>query len=101
MGDEDDGGVRNEGERCFQARHIPGVKNKLADGIKRWKEESIAERLKFESPEIGWQVQELGAKKRQLCAEILREDMYLEEFQLRLTRLTKGVGGYWKHRGGG
>ena len=49
-----------------------GVDNRLADGLTRWKEEQIPERLNAERPEIAWQVQELGDGERQMCSEILR-----------------------------
>jgi len=55
------GALEGRGRWCFQARHVRGVDNRLADGLTRWREEQIPEKLNAECPEIAWQVQELGS----------------------------------------
>ena len=86
------GALETIGGWCFQARHVPGVENRLADGITRWKEEEIADNLQLESPGTRWQVQELKVEEQQLCAEILREATHLGELQRRLEKITRGLG---------
>ena len=81
------------GEWCFQARHVQGIDNRLADGLTRWKEEQIPEKLNAERPEIAWQLQELGDREQLMCTEILRESMLLEELRLRLEVHTRRIGG--------
>ena len=54
------GALEAKGGWCFQARHVRGVDNRLADGLTRWKEGQILEKLNAECPRIAWQVQELG-----------------------------------------
>ena len=45
---------------CSQGRYVRGVDIRLADGLTRWQERKILEKLNAECPGIGWQVQELG-----------------------------------------
>ena len=78
---------------CFQSRHVPGVENRLADGLTRWPEDEIADNLQRDSPGSLWQVQKLGDKEQRVCAGILREATHLEELHQRLERLMKDVGG--------
>ena len=56
---------------CFQAKHVSGVENELADGITRWKEDEIQSRLTKECPAFPWQAQELGPEGGGKCSEIL------------------------------
>ena len=70
-----------------------GVDNRLADGLTRWQEGQILEKLNAECPGIAWQVQELGTGEQVMCSEILRESTHLEELQLRLEGLTRRIGG--------
>ena len=37
---------------CFQAKHVRGVENVLADGMTRWKEDEIQSRLPKECPAV-------------------------------------------------
>ena len=86
------GALEAKGGWCFQARHVRGVDNRLADGLTRWREEQIPEKLNAECPGIDWQVQELGTGEQLMCSEILREGTHLEELQLRLEKLTRRIG---------
>ena len=78
---------------CFQARHVRGVENRLADGLARWKEGQILQKRNAECPAIAWQVQDLGTGEHLMCSEILREVTHLEELQLRLEGLTRRIRG--------
>ena len=39
---------------CFQAEHVGGVDNRIADGTTRWKREEIKKNLTKESPQTVW-----------------------------------------------
>lgn len=91
------GALEIEGGFCFQAKHIPGKENKLADGITRWPEEQVYDNLMRESPGTPWQVHELGDGTRRIFTEILREATHLEELQSRLARIIRGLGGCGVH----
>ena len=45
---------------CQVAKHIPGVENRLADGISRWTEEEIHNNVNRLTEEQGWKRQELA-----------------------------------------
>ena len=87
------GVLESKGDWCFQAKHVPGVENTLADGLTRWREADIPNNLQRESPGTPWQVQKLGEKELRVCAGILREATHLEELEGRLGQLMRDVGG--------
>ena len=71
------GALEAWGRRCFQARHVRGVDNRLADGLTRWREEHIPKNLNVECPEIAWQVQELGTGEQPMgFGDIAREYVF-------------------------
>ena len=78
---------------CFQAEHVGGVDNRIADGTTRWKREEIKKNLTKESPQTVWQVQELGEEEQRVCLEILRENTPLDGLRLRRERLPRRIGG--------
>ena len=87
------GALKAKGGGCFRARHIQrGINNRLADGLTRWVEEQISEKLNAERPEVAWQAQELGDRDQLMCTEILRESMYLEEKRRRLEVHRRRMG---------
>ena len=45
---------------CQVAKHIPGVENRLADGISRWPKEEIHHNVNRLTQEQGWKRQELA-----------------------------------------
>ena len=44
---------------CQVTKHIPGVKNRLADGISRWPEEEMKNNVNPLTQEQGWKREEL------------------------------------------
>ena len=48
------GALEARGRWCFQARHVREIDNPLADGLTRWKEAQIPEKLKAKRPDIAW-----------------------------------------------
>ena len=91
------GALEVEGGFGFQAKHIPGVENRLADGITRWPAEEVYTNLMRESPGAPWQVYEIKGELRRTFTEILREASCLGELQRRLARLIAGLGGVGEH----
>ena len=77
----------------FQAKHVRGVDNILADEISRWKESEIQTRLTAEHPTVLWQAQKLGVKGKEMCSEILRAATRSDELRGRLRRLVHKVRG--------
>ena len=87
------GALEARGGWCSQARHVRGGRDRLADGLTRWKIEQTTERQNVVCPLIAWQVLDLGDEGRQMYSEMLREGTPLRELQLRLERPTKRIGG--------
>ena len=86
------GALEAKGGLCFQARHVRGIDNRLANGRTRWKEEQSLEKLKAERPEIAWQFQALGDREQLICTERLRMSMLSEELRLRPEVHTRQIG---------
>ena len=62
----------------FQAKHVRGVGNVLADGITRWKEDEIPTSLTAEYPTVSWQGQEFRVHGTEMCLEFLHVATHLE-----------------------
>ena len=73
---------------CFEAAHIPGVVNVLADGISRWPRETINSRLSSLYPRIHWQEARLGKSGGTTCSGVLQAYYRRSEWLLRPTSLT-------------
>jgi len=86
-----------EGGFGFQAKHVKGKENVLADGITRWPEGEVYDNLMRESPGSPWQVQDIGEEARRRFMEILREATHLEELRLRLAGVMREIGGCGVH----
>ena len=56
---------------CFDAEHVPGVLNNIADGISRWEVTSVQSHLVALCPNVSWQEYDLGDKGKGLCSCIL------------------------------
>ena len=57
---------------CFEAAHIPGVTNVLADGISRWPRENINSRLSSLYPRVHWQEESLGKVGGTMCLGVFQ-----------------------------
>ena len=60
---------------CHVAKHIPGRKNTLADGISRWEENEIAANVKLLTKDSGWTQQDIGEGGRALLSLILQKKL--------------------------
>lgn len=78
---------------CFEAAHIPGVENVLADGISRWPRETINSRLSSLYPCVNWQEANLGKSGGTMCSGVLQAYCRRSEWLRRLTPLMKLPGG--------
>ena len=52
---------------CFDALHVAGVENTIADGISRWEPEDIDGNLRASRPDVAWHPQVLGPTGVALC----------------------------------
>ena len=60
---------------CHVAKHIPGRKNTLADGISRWEENEIAANVRMLTKDSGWTQQDIGEGGRALLSIILQKKL--------------------------
>lgn len=65
---------------CFLASDVPWVKNELANGLTRWPDHQVFERLTASLPGTVRQVQDL-AEELKMCMEILRGATHLDELK--------------------
>ena len=56
----------------YNAKHIPGVKNTLADGISRWPRSQLAEKVRQLTNTDGWRERDLGVRGERLCQVVLQ-----------------------------
>ena len=52
---------------CFDALHVAGVENAIADGISRWEPEDIDGTLRAFRPDVAWHRQVLGLTGDAIC----------------------------------
>ena len=86
------GVLERMGGWSFQAKHVLGVENVLADGETRWKEDEIQTRLTAERPTVSWKAQELGVEGTEMCTEVLRAATHSDELRSRQGRPMRKVG---------
>ena len=55
----------------FNAQHVRGGFNNVADGISRWALNDVHNNLVALRPDIPWQVKYLGEQGRILCTSVL------------------------------
>jgi len=87
---------------CFEARHVSGIDNEVADGISRWQPRSnIPYNLKRMYPDIEWREQVLSPSELEICSGVL--DSSTSEDQLRnrldgLMELPSVLGAFFANR---
>ena len=77
---------------CFDALHVAGVENTIADGISRWELEDIDSKLRASRPDVAWHRQVLGPTGVALCFGVLASSS-VRQLRRRLTELTRQVSG--------
>ena len=78
---------------CFDALHVAGVENTIADGISRWKPEDIDSKLHAFRPEVAWHRQVLGPTGVALCLGMLAASSPTSQLRRRLTEHIRQVSG--------
>ena len=69
---------------CFQAKHVKGAANTLADRISRWDRSSIPSALHVFRPDVNWQEQNLGQAGADLCTGSLGTSTSVDQSRDRL-----------------
>ena len=78
---------------CFEAAHVKGVDNTIADGISRWEPETIDAHLRLSRPNVAWRQQVLDPEVADLCTGVLAASTSASQLRSRLEELTGRVGG--------
>ena len=78
---------------CFDALHVTGVENTIADGISRWEPEDIEGNLRAFRPDVAWYRQVLGPTGIALCFGVLAASPSVSQLRRRLTELIRQVSG--------
>ena len=66
------GRLEIQGGWRYDAKHIPGVQNTLADGISRWPRSELADRVRQLTNTDDWSEQSIGAREERLCEIVLQ-----------------------------
>ena len=75
----------------FEAKHVPGILNDVADGISRWPLKDVSSNLLSRRPDVRWQMQDLGSEGRHLCSCILAAGSSEMPLRRRLRELAKDI----------
>ena len=73
---------------CFQAKHVAGMYNSLADLITRCEPSRINAELKCQRPDVNWCEQVMGGEEEEKCFAILRGNTRSDVLRRRLEELT-------------
>ena len=75
----------------FDAAHVRSVHNVAADGISCWNRESVLANLRAVRPDVLWQMGDLGAVGKSLCASVLASISCVTPLRRRLDALIKSL----------
>ena len=78
---------------CFDALHVAGVENTIADGISRWEPEDIDGNLRASRPDVAWHQQVLEPMGVAVCFGVLAASSSVCQLRRRLTELIRQVSG--------
>ena len=78
---------------CFQAKHVAGMYNSLADLITRCEPSRINAELKCQRPDVNWCEQVMGGEEEEKCFAILRGNTRSDVLRRQLEELTRELGG--------
>ena len=85
---------------CFDALHVAGVENTIADAISRWEPEDIDGNLRAFRPDAAWHRQKLGPTGVALCFGVFAASASVSQLRRRLTELIRQVSGLGSLFGG-
>ena len=66
------GRLEIQGGWSYDAKHILGVQNMLADGFSRWPRSELADRVRQFTNTDDWSEQSIGARGKRLCEIVLQ-----------------------------
>ena len=78
---------------CFDALHVAGVENTIAEGISPWVPEAIDGNLHTSRPDVAWRRQVLGPAGVALCSGVLAASLSASQLRLRLSEFIRQVSG--------
>ena len=78
---------------CFDALHVAGVENAIADGISRWEMEDIDGTLRAFRPDVAWHRHVLEPTGIAICLGVLAASSSVCRLRRRLTELIRQVSG--------
>lgn len=84
------GGLEVKRKWCFQARHVVGMDNSLADLITRCKRNTINAELKRRRPDVNWREQVMRRDEKEKYSAMLRRDTCSDLLRCRLEEFTIG-----------
>ena len=77
----------------FDALHVAGVENTIADGIFRWNPEATDVNLQAFRPDVAWHRQVLGTADVAICSGVLAASSSTSRLRVRLTERIRRVSG--------
>ena len=77
----------------FDALHVAGLENTIADGISRWEPEDIDGNLHASRHDVAWCPRVLGPTGVALCLELLAASSSASQLRRRLTEFIRQVSG--------
>ena len=75
----------------FDALHVRGIHDGVADGILRWDRDSVLVNLRAVHPDVPWQMRGLGDAGKVLCTSVLASNSYGSPLRPRLNALVRGI----------
>ena len=85
---------------CFDALHVAGVENTIADGISRWEPEDIDGNLRAFRPDVAWHRQVVEPTGVAVCFGVLAATSSVCQLRRGLTELIRQVSGLGRLFGG-
>ena len=76
---------------CFDALHVAGVENIIADGISPWNPEAIDGSIYAFRHDVAWHRQVLGTADVAICSGVLAASSSASRLDLRLIELIRRV----------
>ena len=71
----------------FDALHVRGIHNVVADGISSWDRDSVLVNLRAIRPDVPWQMRDLGDAGKVLCTSVLASNSCGSPLRPRLNAL--------------
>ena len=86
------GALEVKGKWCFQAKHVAGVHNSLANFLNRCEHSKINAEIWRQRPDVNWCEQVMAGEEK--CSAILRGDTRSDVLRRRLEGFIKELGSF-------